>query len=168
MTPCSRGRLRGSPEGLGRSVSGSPFSCNSLWMKPGGREMGGCQSHSEGVTSLNDKWPLCGWEKKGYTSYSSRSDEVGIRCPADKSIISAFAFNATAGKADATIYSMFKFPKSNKAHFQCDIVLCKVVVSRVEILSMFALYEQEEVRTYVISRMRICINTNAKESSRVN
>ena len=41
------------------------------------------------------------------------------------SLISGFTYNQSHS-AEATIYSMFKFPEVNKIHFQCDITLCKV------------------------------------------
>ena len=41
------------------------------------------------------------------------------------SLISGFTYNQSHS-AEATIYSMFKFPEVNKIHFQCDIILCKV------------------------------------------
>jgi hypothetical protein len=45
------------------------------------------------------------------------------RCP-KLNIISPFIYNQSHF-AEATIYSMFKFPEVNKVHFQCDIILCK-------------------------------------------
>jgi hypothetical protein len=45
-------------------------------------------------------------------------------CP-DPSILSPFKYNRLSGSAEASLYSMFKFPDSNRVHFQCDIVICK-------------------------------------------
>jgi len=48
-------------------------------------------------------------------------DERG--CP-EKNIMSAFKYDVATGKAEAKLYSMFKFPESNRVHFQCDILVC--------------------------------------------
>ena len=45
-------------------------------------------------------------------------------CP-DRSIMSQFQYDSKAGTAEAKLFSMFKFPESNRVHFQCDIVICK-------------------------------------------
>ena len=45
-------------------------------------------------------------------------------CP-DRSIMSQFQYDSKAGTAEASLFSMFKFPESNRVHFQCDIVICK-------------------------------------------
>ena len=45
-------------------------------------------------------------------------------CP-DPSILSPFKYNAIRGTAEADLFSMFKFPDSNRVHFQCDIVVCQ-------------------------------------------
>ena len=34
-------------------------------------------------------------------------------------------YNRVTGTAEARLFSMFKFPDSNRVHFQCDIVICK-------------------------------------------
>jgi hypothetical protein len=49
-------------------------------------------------------------------------DERG--CP-DKDIMSPFKYNRISGTAEAQLYSMFKFPESNRVHFQCDILVCR-------------------------------------------
>ncbi len=46
------------------------------------------------------------------------------RCP-NPNIMSEFKYNRLQGIAEAKLFSMFKFPQSNRVHFQCDIVLCK-------------------------------------------
>ena len=38
--------------------------------------------------------------------------------------MSAFKYDIPNGKAEAKLYSMFKFPESNRVHFQCDILVC--------------------------------------------
>lgn len=48
-------------------------------------------------------------------------DERG--CP-EKNIMSAFKYDIANGKAEAKLYSMFKFPESSRVHFQCDILVC--------------------------------------------
>ena len=45
-------------------------------------------------------------------------------CP-DKDIMSPFKYNRISGTAEAQLYSMFKFPESNRVHFQCDILVCR-------------------------------------------
>ena len=45
-------------------------------------------------------------------------------CP-NPDILSEFKYNRIQGTAEAKLYSMFKFPESNRVHFQCDIVVCK-------------------------------------------
>ena len=47
-----------------------------------------------------------------------------FRCP-ERNILSAFVYDKEKGTAEATLYSMFKFPDSNRVHFQCDILVCK-------------------------------------------
>lgn len=49
-------------------------------------------------------------------------DENG--CP-EKNIMSPFVYDKEQGRAEAKLYSMFKFPDSNRVHFQCDILVCK-------------------------------------------
>ena len=39
--------------------------------------------------------------------------------------MSTFKYDKKQGRAEATLYSMFKFPESNRVHFQCDILVCK-------------------------------------------
>ena len=61
-------------------------------------------------------------------SFSDRNTTVelvdGSGCP-DSSIMSPFSYDRLSGTAEAKLYSMFKFPESNRVHFQCDIVICK-------------------------------------------
>ena len=45
-------------------------------------------------------------------------------CP-DPTILSPFKYNSIRGVAEADLFSMFKFPDSNRVHFQCDIVVCQ-------------------------------------------
>ena len=45
-------------------------------------------------------------------------------CP-DSSIMSQFQYDIRTGTAEAKLFSMFKFPESNRVNFQCDIVICK-------------------------------------------
>lgn len=49
-------------------------------------------------------------------------DERG--CP-DPSLMSDFKYSKLQGLAEAKLYSMFKFPQSNRVHFQCDVLVCK-------------------------------------------
>ena len=39
--------------------------------------------------------------------------------------MSPFKYNRISGTAEAQLYSMFKFPESNRVHFQCDILVCR-------------------------------------------
>ena len=48
----------------------------------------------------------------------------GQGCP-DPAIMSQFSYDRLTGTAQAKLFSMFKFPESNRVHFQCDIVICK-------------------------------------------
>ena len=36
-----------------------------------------------------------------------------------------YSYDRPTGTAEAKLFSMFKFPDSNRVHFQCDIVICK-------------------------------------------
>ncbi|XP_037795556.1 uncharacterized protein LOC119590885 [Penaeus monodon] len=47
----------------------------------------------------------------------------GRGCPVG-SLISPFVYNETSGTAEAVL-RMFKFPASNRVHFQCDVLICK-------------------------------------------
>ena len=49
------------------------------------------------------------------------------RCP-DTSILSPFSYDRLTGTAEAQLFSMFKFPESNRVHFQCDILICQVLL----------------------------------------
>eukprot|EP00095_Tigriopus_kingsejongensis_P003575 maker-scaffold140_size315649-snap-gene-1.17 protein:Tk03575 transcript:maker-scaffold140_size315649-snap-gene-1.17-mRNA-1 annotation:"conserved hypothetical protein" len=48
-------------------------------------------------------------------------DERG--CVIEK-LISEFTYDQEKGTADATIYSMFRLPHSNRTYFQCDVAIC--------------------------------------------
>ncbi|XP_045605157.1 uncharacterized protein [Procambarus clarkii] len=45
-------------------------------------------------------------------------------CP-EGSLITQFVYNETAGTAEAVLDRMFRFPTSNRVHFQCDVLICK-------------------------------------------
>lgn len=49
-------------------------------------------------------------------------DERG--CSVDR-LISDFTYDKAAGTAEATLYSMFRLPHSNRTYFQCDVAICK-------------------------------------------
>ena len=51
----------------------------------------------------------------------------GRGCP-DPAIMSQFSYDSLTGTAQARLFSMFKFPESNRVHFQCDIVICKGMI----------------------------------------
>ena len=67
-------------------------------------------------------------------SFSDTNNTVNLvddrGCP-DPNILSDFKYNNVEGAAEATLYSMFKFPESNRVHFQCDILVCKGVCKKV-------------------------------------
>ena len=44
-------------------------------------------------------------------------------CRAQK-LLSEFSYDDSAGTADATLYSMFRMPNSNRTYFQCDVEIC--------------------------------------------
>jgi len=44
-------------------------------------------------------------------------------CSKDR-LISEFTYDRSAGTAEATLYSMFRLPHSNKTYFQCDVAIC--------------------------------------------
>jgi len=49
-------------------------------------------------------------------------DERGCK---DDKLISDFSYDKEAGTAEATIYSMFRLPHSNRTYFQCDVAICR-------------------------------------------
>lgn len=69
-----------------------------------------------------------GMKVKRCFSFSDTNNTVQLvddnGCP-DPNILSPFSYNPLRGTAEATLYSMFKFPESKRAHFQCDIVICR-------------------------------------------
>ncbi len=50
---------------------------------------------------------------------------VDARGCADPDVMSNFRYRHLRGVAEAELFSMFKFPESNRVHFQCDILVCK-------------------------------------------
>jgi len=40
-------------------------------------------------------------------------------------LISDFTYDKASGSAEATLYSMFRLPHSNRTYFQCDVSICK-------------------------------------------
>jgi len=69
-----------------------------------------------------------GMRVKRCFSFSDTNNTVQLvddkGCP-ETSIISPFVYDKENGRAEAKLYSMFKFPDSNRVHFQCDILVCK-------------------------------------------
>ena len=45
-------------------------------------------------------------------------------CSRDR-LISDFTYDRSTGSAEATLYSMFRLPHSNKTYFQCDVAICR-------------------------------------------
>ncbi len=62
-------------------------------------------------------------------SFSDTNNSVVLvdsRGCSDRAVISDFEYSSDgSGSADATIFSMFKFPESSRVHFQCDVVVCR-------------------------------------------
>ncbi|KAK6639811.1 hypothetical protein RUM43_008086 [Polyplax serrata] len=50
-------------------------------------------------------------------------DEKG--CPVDSKVMTPFRWDPSTNAADATLFSMFRFPDSTQMNFQCDIAICK-------------------------------------------
>lgn len=44
-------------------------------------------------------------------------------CSVDR-LISEFTYDKSSGSAEATLYSMFRLPHSNRTYFQCDVSIC--------------------------------------------
>jgi len=69
-----------------------------------------------------------GMKVKRCFSFSDTNNTVQLvddnGCP-DTKLLSPFSYNPFGGTAEATLFSMFKFPESKRAHFQCDIVICR-------------------------------------------
>lgn len=56
-------------------------------------------------------------------------DERGCK---DDKLISEFTYDKSSGTAEATIYSMFRLPHSNRTFFQCDVAICKGTCKKVD------------------------------------
>jgi len=69
-----------------------------------------------------------GMKVKRCFSFSDQNSTVELvderGCP-EPSIMSEFSYDRLSGTGEAKLFSMFKFPDSNRVHFQCDIVICK-------------------------------------------
>merc|ERR1712212_297508 len=69
-----------------------------------------------------------GMKVKRCFSFSDQNSTVELvderGCP-EPSIMSELSYDRLSGTAEAKLFSMFKFPDSNRVHFQCDIVICK-------------------------------------------
>jgi hypothetical protein len=50
-------------------------------------------------------------------------------CRAER-LISEFTYDDAAGTAEATIFSVFRMPLSNRTYFQCDVEICKGACGR--------------------------------------
>jgi len=48
-------------------------------------------------------------------------DDRGCR---GQKLLSEFSYDDSTGTADATLYSMFRMPNSNRTYFQCDVEIC--------------------------------------------
>ena len=59
------------------------------------------------------------------------------RCP-QRNIISPFVYDKSRGMAEAKLFSMFKFPESNRVHFQCDILVCRGALNPLGLINQSA------------------------------
>ncbi|XP_068241742.1 uncharacterized protein [Palaemon carinicauda] len=61
-------------------------------------------------------------------SFGEPNDTVPLTddrgCP-QGNLITQFVYNDTAGTAEAVLNNMFKFPSTNRVHFQCDVLICQ-------------------------------------------
>ena len=73
-------------------------------------------------------------------------------CP-DRSIMSQFQYDSRAGTAEARLYSMFKFPESNRVHFQCEIVICKGEIWRDTLAAVVTNLLQETARSPTVTNL---------------
>lgn len=46
-------------------------------------------------------------------------------CPYNSRVITEFKYDEATGRADASLFSMFRLPDSRELHFQCDVAICK-------------------------------------------
>ena len=53
-----------------------------------------------------------------------------------------FSYDRPTGTAEARLFSMFKFPDSNRVHFQCDIVLLKIATYQKTVKNLFVSSQQ--------------------------
>merc|ERR1712013_579105 len=105
------------------------------------REVAGCSELGRGGLKTFLKLDLsrpegsnCGVQFNGETQ--ERSVAIAVRahqtvdlledrgCRNEK-LISAWTYDDSAGRADATIYSFFRMPSSNRTYFQCDVEFCQ-------------------------------------------
>ena len=57
-------------------------------------------------------------------------------CRAER-LISEFEYDDSSGTAEATIFSMFRMPLSNRTYFQCDVEICKGACPRYVFISIY-------------------------------
>lgn len=110
---------------------------------------------SRGASASVTPTTLCNWwmtagrpeDKKRLFSSHALVTRFIFRC-ADPNILSEFNYNPIRGTAEATLFSMFKFPESKRAHFQCDIVICRGLLNTLQIIisSACACYTNSPIR----------------------
>ena len=81
------------------------------------------------AVAVAEDWPgFRGTNGAGVSTSKGLPAEVG----ADKNVVSDFVYDKDNGRADAKIFSMFKFPESHRVHFQCDIIVCRGKLFRIK------------------------------------
>lgn len=72
---------------------------------------------------------MYGIRVKSCFAFNKRNSSVQLiddrGCPVKNHVVTKFIYDTNTGIADATLYSMFRFPESPQVHFQCDIAVCR-------------------------------------------
>ncbi|XP_043522348.1 uncharacterized protein LOC122535145 isoform X3 [Frieseomelitta varia] len=74
---------------------------------------------------------MYGIKVKSCFAFNKRNTSVQLiddkGCPVKARVMTKFIYDRNTGLADATLFSMFRFPDSPQVHFQCDIAVCRAV-----------------------------------------
>ncbi|KAF3429634.1 hypothetical protein E2986_09966, partial [Frieseomelitta varia] len=72
---------------------------------------------------------MYGIKVKSCFAFNKRNTSVQLiddkGCPVKARVMTKFIYDRNTGLADATLFSMFRFPDSPQVHFQCDIAVCR-------------------------------------------
>ncbi|CAG5082232.1 Protein of unknown function [Cotesia congregata] len=83
----------------------------------------------EAIYGHNYTLRMYGIRVKSCFAFNKRNSSVQLiddrGCPVKNHVITKFIYDTNTGIADATLYSMFRFPESPQVHFQCDIAVCR-------------------------------------------